>query len=454
MLDRISPIVYSNITFLNFENTNSKDSDNIGNSDNKFEKEKIEINSNIKILYDEYSEIFSIIDNESIRLYNKKGNNCIRKIPIILDKSKVDRVVTDIGINNLIVNLESKTLLIIDLKTLKVVDMINHDLTSLIGMFIFSNSNNFFKFCLVSSDKIEIFKVNIKLTNECTKLEKQIFVKNNMLNNYFFYDKHYMILLVCKKINNQTKPRSFSIFNIFDSTKEDKNICHFSFYAMFSDDYKSFNYEYELISNVKSKIENQIGLSESKYINNEIISNTKSLKLSKSSLTLSKTVKNDASNKKAEVKEFDINDNYNQSMKISNDNLKNKKIPNSETKETSNIIDFGNSDINFNYNLKSSKFEVNSNENFKSSQFFLEVIYYKLFLICLNFEEKQIQLNLISSFDPRNIRRFSDFKISVSKNSTLQFLDNLIIVHDFDNYSSFVIDIQNDKKDQLFSKHF
>lgn len=265
----------------------------------------------------------------------------------------------------LLVVIDFKMTLIINLRSEKVCDILHYDFTTILGMFFinspgFINVNDDLKFCLVFNNKIVFFKIssqpnltssivsNLSTGNVSNETISEIkTIKMNTIIN-FYYNPRFLILCIEKSERNfdffnlssekhYTKPHSFTILLKNTSIKRDSSIS--SFFGLFSR---------------KSK------------------------------------------------QEFAIND----------------------------IMD--------------------KEALYKKNQFFIETLYKKLYFICLNYEEAEIQVYEIENL--QNIKKFKTIIFENTQISTLQFVDNLILLHNFERCDTLVIDIKSESQDKVMCK--
>ena len=102
----------------------------------------------------------------------------------------------------MIVKIENIKLLVINLKSEKVIEMIeNENISNLLGIFFIHNmfSNNFanddIKFSLIYTNKIGYYKINMNKNNTITEIKC---VKVSHINS-FYYSPDYMVLAIEKK---------------------------------------------------------------------------------------------------------------------------------------------------------------------------------------------------------------------------------------------------------------
>ena len=120
----------------------------------------------------------------------------------------------------LILNLENKMILIVNLKTEKVIEIINYDSTlNLLGFFFINNqysstySTDDVKFSLIYTNKICFYMINIVNLNE--KITEIKSVKASIIKS-FYYNPEYLVLAVEKKA------KIFEFFNLISDKKMHK----------------------------------------------------------------------------------------------------------------------------------------------------------------------------------------------------------------------------------------
>ncbi len=93
------------------------------------------------------------------------------------------------------------------------------------------------------------------------------------------------------------------------------------------------------------------------------------------------------------------------------------------------------------------------------NKYYLKNIYNELYFIILSYDDKAIYILLI-----KNLRSFPEISENENKlltidyydeykNSYLQFIDNLIIIHNFTKKQMLLLDIKSKKKNILFYKN-
>ncbi len=78
--------------------------------------------------------------------------------------------------------------------------------------------------------------------------------------------------------------------------------------------------------------------------------------------------------------------------------------------------------------------------------------YKKLYFICLNYDEAEIQIFHVESLI--SIKKIKTILFENSQISTLQFIDNLIILHNFERCDSILIDLKSESQDKVICKQF
>ena len=94
---------------------------------------------------------------------------------------------------------------------------------------------------------------------------------------------------------------------------------------------------------------------------------------------------------------------------------------------------------------------INNKENYKENHFLLDSIYRKLYFIYVNYDISYVQLFKIKNL--YNITKVYEIQFDSTHENTVQFIDNLILLHDFDTMTSRIIDLKcNAQNKELFHK--
>ena len=94
---------------------------------------------------------------------------------------------------------------------------------------------------------------------------------------------------------------------------------------------------------------------------------------------------------------------------------------------------------------------INNKENYKENHFLLDSIYRKLYFIYVNYDISYVQFFKVKNL--YNIEKVYEIQFDCNHENTVQFIDNLILVHDFDTMTSRIIDLKcNALNKELFHK--
>lgn len=360
-MDTVSPLIYKKLDFNKFSNVYTYcNNDNFDNSNHSYMKQS-------KITYDEYSGKFIQLNDDNIKIFNKKVTNLHKNFDLKLTIKRVNLVTVDKLLRYLLIVIDGQTILIVNLRKSIVCDILQTDCSNLKGIFFLSNDLLFLKsdnnvkknvisnnnsyntnncyeiyFCLVFYKKIVYYKISANNLEESMSEFKS--VKLSYIISDYAYDPLFNVLM----LHRQDEKNKFELYNL-----NNKKIIG-----------KSFSYVYPLANN-------------------------------------------------------------------------NRKISSNSNKNTDKL--FGKS--------SKSNFKIINYEN----QFFLKSIYFKLMIVSLNFEEMQIQVSHVITL--QNIKRIWNYNLNISNICTLQFIDNIIVYHDFVNCQSLLIDIKNEDPSKPLCKY-
>ena len=94
---------------------------------------------------------------------------------------------------------------------------------------------------------------------------------------------------------------------------------------------------------------------------------------------------------------------------------------------------------------------INNKENYKENHFLLDSIYGKLYFIYVNYDISYVQFFKVKNL--YNIIKVYEIQFDSTHENTIQFIDNLILIHDFDTMTSRIIDLKCDAQNkELFHK--
>lgn len=87
---------------------------------------------------------------------------------------------------------------------------------------------------------------------------------------------------------------------------------------------------------------------------------------------------------------------------------------------------------------------------YKKTQFFLETIYKKLYFISLNYDSAEIQIYHVESLI--SLKKVKTIIFENTQISTLQFIDNMILLHNFERCDTVVLDLKSENNDKIICK--
>ena len=129
-----------------------------------------------------------------------------------------------------------------------------------------------------------------------------------------------------------------------------------------------------------------------------------------------------------------------------------KKTDNSPIAPTffNKMANFFNSGSVANDNLKKEPI-INNKENYKENHFLLDSIYRKIYFIYVNYDIGYVQFFKVKNL--YNINKVYEIQFDSTHENTVQFIDNLILIHDFETMTSRIIDIKcSAQNKELFHK--
>ena len=94
---------------------------------------------------------------------------------------------------------------------------------------------------------------------------------------------------------------------------------------------------------------------------------------------------------------------------------------------------------------------INNKENYKENHFLLDSIYRKIYFIYVNYDIGYVQFFKVKNL--KNINKVYEIQFDATHENTVQFIDNLILIHDFETMNSRIIDIKcSAQNKELFHK--
>jgi hypothetical protein len=209
-MDLLSPIQFKKLDFSKFENDNSS-----------------------SVFFDKYSNNLIQFSDTKIKIFNKKATNLKKSVNLKLDSEKINIVAVDKHLRYMLILLEYKMTLIINLKNETVSDILHYDFSTVLGMFFIANSSSFhanddLKFALVFLNKLVFFKIGL-VPNEAINETKT--VKYSSIVN-FYYNQRFMVLALEKsdrvfELYNLSSDKYYSkghSFNHFSKLKKESSI--------------------------------------------------------------------------------------------------------------------------------------------------------------------------------------------------------------------------------------
>ena len=132
-------------------------------------------------------------------------------------------------------------------------------------------------------------------------------------------------------------------------------------------------------------------------------------------------------------------------------------LPDNQSKLVPKLINKNNEKSLFNFfglfknnDKKKEEQIINVKEDYKISHFFLESLYNNLYFVYLNYEDKVIQFYQLKSLT--KVIYVDNIIFNGNPELTLQFIDNLVLIHNFDKMNTTVVDIKSEKDKILFNK--
>ena len=94
---------------------------------------------------------------------------------------------------------------------------------------------------------------------------------------------------------------------------------------------------------------------------------------------------------------------------------------------------------------------INNKENYKENHFLLDAIYRKMYFIYVNYDIGYVQFFKVKNL--YNINKVYEIQFDSTHENTVQFIDNLILIHDFETMTSRIIDLKcSAQNKELFHK--
>jgi len=410
MVDEVSPIVYKKMNVMNFlteeEKKIEQDSDNEEEEqdDNDIDENLVKIKplndiskkikdhiklNDQRLFYDMVSKQVVFIGKSGIKVFNKNVSVLKKKIPLVLNSEKICKIAVDKE-NNYMLILMNKG----DERIILVISLLN----GMVLQYISGNLHQLLGMFFIFNSQ----NLNIKQKKETyfslIYQDKIYYYKINVATEENQLDKIEFVTQVVYPgyIKKYCYNQKFMILLV---QRLDKQLI-FDFYNLSNPKYYSKFFPFELPSIIKPTSPNN-------NPNNINDNNSKE-----------EIKKND--NSPVVPSFFDKMTNFFNSGNVAFDDLKKELI-------------------------------INNKENYKENHFLLDSIYRKLYFVYVNYDISYIQFFKIKNL--YNINKVYEIQFDSTHENTVQFIDNLILIHDFDGMTSRILDLKcNDQNKELFHK--
>ena len=410
MVDEVSPIVYKKMNIQNFLTEEEKKIENESENEEE-EQEDNDIEENLikvkpskdfsrkvsdfikandpKLFYDMVSKQVIYIGKTGIKVFNKNVTVLKKKIPLVLNPEKIFSIAVDKEDNYMLIFLKKG-----EQRIILIVSLLN----GMVIQYITGNLHQLLGMFFIFNSQ----SLNIKKRKETyftlVYQDKIYYYKINTSEQKEQLDKVEFINQVSypgyiKKFSYNQK------FMILIIQRLDKQLI-FDFYNLSNPKYYSKFFPFELPSIIKS---------------NTLSNNTNNV---------------NENNSKEENKRYD-----------------NSPVAPSFLDKMTNYFNAGNIAKD---DLKKEPI-INNKENYKENHFLLDSIYRKLYFIYVNYDISYVQFFKVKNL--YNITKVYEIQFDSNHENTVQFIDNLILVHDFDTMTSRIIDLKcNASNKELFHK--
>ena len=410
MVDEVSPIVYKKMNIYNFlteeekQIENEPDQEEEEHEDNDLDENLVKVKpskdfskkvldyikqNDPRLFYDMVSKQVIYIGKSGIKVFNKKVTVLKKKIPLVLNSEKIFKIAVDKENNYMLIFLKKGEQRIILIVSLE---------NGMVIQYITGNLHQLLgMFFIFNSQSLNIKKRKEKYFTLVYQ-DKIYYYKIIISQNKEQLDKVEFINQVIypgyiKKFSYNQK------FMILIVQRLDKQLI-FDFYNLSNPKYYSKFFPFELPSIIKVNPSNNIAGNINDNNNKEEIKKDDNSPVAPSFL--------------------DKMTNYFNAGNIAKDDLKKEPM-------------------------------INNKENYKENHFLLDSINRKLYFIYVNYDISYVQLYKIKNL--YNIIKVYEIQFDSTHENTVQFIDNLIILHDFDTMTSRIIDLKcNAQNKELFHK--
>ena len=410
MVDEVSPIVYKKMNIMNFLTEEEKkveqesDIEEDEQDDNDIDENLVKVQpsndiskkikdhiklNDQKLFYDMVSKQVVFIGKSGIKVFNKNVTVLKKKIPLVLNSEKIVKVAVDKENNYMLIFMNKG-----DERIILVISLINGMVIQYISGNLHQLLGMFFIFNSQNLNMKQKKETYFSLIYQDKIYYYKISVpeEKNHLDKVEFINHVVYPGYIKKYCYNQK-------FMILLVQRLDKQLI-FDFYNLSNPKYYSKFFPFELPNIIKTNTSN----------NNSNSTND--------------------NNSKEEIKKND-----------------NSPVAPSFFGKVANYFNSGNAAFD---DLKKEPI-INNKENYKENHFLLDSIYRKLYFVYVNYDISYIQFFKIKNL--YNINKVYEIQFDSSHENTVQFIDNLILVHDFDAMTSRLLDLKcNDQNKELFHK--
>ena len=411
MVDEVSPIVYKKMNIQNFLTEEEKKLENESENEEE-EQEDNDIEENLikvkpsqdfskkvldfiklndpKLFYDMVSKQVIYIGKTGIKVFNKNVTVLKKKIPLVLNPEKIFSIAVDKENNYMLIFMKKG-----EQRIILIVSLSN----GMVIQYITGNLHQLLGMFFIFNSQ----SLNIKKRKETfftlVYQDKIYYYKITFSEQKDQLDKVEFI----NQVNYPGYIKKFSYnqkFMILIIQRLDKQLI-FDFYNLSNPKYYSKFFPFELPSIIKPS----------------------------TALTINNNSTNE-NNSKEEIKKND-----------------NSPVAPSFLDKMTNYFNAGNIPKD---DLKKEPM-INNKENYKENHFLLDSIYRKLYFIYVNYDISYVQFFKVKNL--YNINKVYEIQFDSSHENTVQFIDNLILIHDFDSMTSRIIDLKcNALNKELFHK--
>ena len=412
MVDEVSPVVYRKMNILSFLTEEEKNKEREPDQDEE-EQEDEDIEENVvkvkpnkdlnkqilehiklndpKLFYDSVSKQAIYVGKSGIKVFNKNVTVLRKEINLRLSSDRIFKIAVDKEIKYMLIFLKKGERRIILIVSLKL---------GIVIQYITGNLHQLLgMFFIFNSQSLNIKKdketyFSLVYQDKIYYYKISLADKKDTLDKVEFINQVNYPGYIKKFIYNQK-------YMILTVQRLDKELV-FDFYNLSSPKYYTKFFPFEL-PNTSPK------LKDGEEVNNPSGANNQNKKPEKNK-----------DNSPIAPTFFNKMTNFFNSGKVANDNLKKEPI-------------------------------INNKENYKENHFLLDSIYRKIYFIYVNYDIGYVQFFKVKNL--HNINKVYEIQFDATHENTVQFIDNLILIHDFETMTSRIIDIKcSAQNKELFHK--